>query len=738
MRFWWQILSVATVLTFVFGLPGCGPQKPAQQTPPPESTVPAQQPATTELQKPEAAPQGEKVTIYRDTWGVPHIYADTEAGATYGLGYAMAEDRLDDLFKNIRTAIGRSAEIDPDSDNIQSDYFMQVLENEKKCEEYYNAAPEIHKAIADGFTKGVLAYINEHPENHPESFLDIKPWHSIAIGRTMILRWPIGTIMDDLRGSKNFNGFASNEWAVAPSRSADNCSILLTDPHLTWEGLAVFYEAHISGGTLHTAGFHLLGSPLVGLGHNEYVGWAATTGGPDTSDVYAVKLHKGGAPNEYEYDGEVRKAEIRFIKINVKDKAPEQRPALITHLGPAVSQPDLEKGVIFVGASPYFETVDLFKQTYGMVTAKNCDEFYAALGMNCFMEQNVMFADRDGNIQYVRTGRVPIRPEGYKWDAPVPGDTSKSQWLGIHDIKDLVQIKNPPQGYMQNCNISPLNMMKDSTLSPDKYKDYIYNVSWDNENQRSRNSRELLDSDPRITKEKALAIAMNIDDILAGPWKTALKSAVDAAGTEKMKDPVFAAGVNDILQWHGRFQKDSTAATLVKFWRLKCEAGGIDVEAIFNGTPLPADQHPKMLDLLSAAQADLKASYGKEAVAWGEVHVIGRGGQYFPVDGAEFGGGPKKSNESETLLDVKAEGKPDEKGRLIANNGSMSMMLMFFHKEGIDSRSCYMWGQSSDPASPHYLDQAEKLYTQQKMKPTWFNKDDLLKNTESEKVLTYQ
>src|SRR4029077_18839315 len=108
-------------------------------------------------------------------------------------------------------------------------------------------------------------------------------------------------------------------------------------------------------------------------------------------------------------------------------------------------------------------------------------------------------------------------------------------WKGIHPIDDLVHIFNPPQGYMQNCNISPANMMVGSTLTPDKYLPYIYNVSWDDYNPRNKRAIQLLDADHSVTQEKAISYAMDVRDILAEMWKQALRDAVATVGSEHMK-----------------------------------------------------------------------------------------------------------------------------------------------------------------------------------------------------------
>jgi len=231
-----------------------------------------------------------QVTIYRDTWGVPHIYADSETAGAYGLGYAQAEDRLGDIYQAVRTGMGSMSEAFGPQ-HVQQDYAMRLWKNAELAESRWEESPDHLKKIAAAFLQGIQAYEAKHPDKIPEYAMELQPWMMLTIGRAMTLQWPIGTILSDLKGSAKSGppiapAQRSNQWAVSPKRSADNVSILLTDPHLTWEGLAVLYEARVHAGDLHMNGYFLIGSPLVGIGHNEHVGWAMTTGGPDTSDVY--------------------------------------------------------------------------------------------------------------------------------------------------------------------------------------------------------------------------------------------------------------------------------------------------------------------------------------------------------------------------------------------------------------------------------------------------------------------
>lgn len=683
-----------------------------------------------------AAPaMAESVTIYRDTYGVPHVYADTVAAGIYGLGYAQAEDRLQDIYDNIRVAVGTYAEA-YGPEYVDQDYFMRVTRNAERCQEYWQSAPGNQQEICNSFIAGINAFLAEHPEKRAENAFDLEPWHLLAIGRAMILKWPLGNIMDDLKNKHAKPDFGSNGWVVAPSRSAADGAILLADPHLEWEGMQVFFEARVHAGDLHMDGFFLVGAPLVGIGHNGHVAWACTTGGPDTGDVFAMKLNPANLL-QYEYDGQWKDAALRMVTIPVKGKDPVSRPVYETLHGPAVSEPDKENGVVYVGATPYFEAMGAFEQSLKMVMAKNATEFYEALSMNQLMDQNIPYADTSGNIGYVRVGLTPIRPEGYDWTAPVPGNTSATAWKGLHPLSDHVQILNPPQGYLQNCNISPANMMVDSPLTPDKFIPYLYNVTWDTQNPRGWRSTQLLQKDDSITKEEAMQIAFDVFDVLSPAWKQALEESMAAQGSAYADDPEFQTAVKNVLIWGGSFVKESTAATVVKFWRLKCN-GKVDAEAIRKRNGIKEEDHILLLALLRETLDELKAKYGTTEVPWGDIHVVGRGGVYYPSDGADFGGSVSGPNFTETLFDVRSRELDPGSGKYVASNGSMATFLVFLHPEGAEAYSCTPWGQSADPSSPHYMDQGRDLYSPRKFKPTWFKKDALLEHVALEKVLTVQ
>lgn len=675
-----------------------------------------------------------EATIHRDTYGVPHIYADTPVEGAYALGYAQAEDRLEDIYINVRIAVGRMAEVFG-PEHVETDFIMRMVRNAAVCQEKWPEAEPVVRDMCAAFVDGVKAFVAEHPDEQPACALELEPWHCAAIGRAMILSWPLGLLMDELKRKSENPGFGSNGWAVAPARSADGCAILLTDPHLTWEGLAVFYECRVHAGELEMCGFCIAGSPVIALGHSAHVGWACTTGGPDTSDVYMLPVKKDlfGLPTQYQYEGKWRTARVRIISIPVAGQdRPVVKPAMYTLHGPIIEEPDLEKGVAYAGKTPYMDDLGLLGQSYAMVTAQDAGEFFDALAMNHLMEQNIIFAGREGAIGYARVGRTPIRPAGYDWSKPVPGHTSATQWQGLHPLEDLVHIMNPPQGYLQNCNISPANMMKDSPLTPDKYRDYIYHVSWDDQNPRGEHATRLLDEDARITEEEAKAITVNVYDIKSPAWQKALDAAVNTdAGANMLKDAETARAVTALAGWDCRFAKDSAPATLMWQWRLRSEKR-VDTGRIAAEAELSAEEKQTLLETLREALAHLQATYGRWDVAWGDMHVVGRGGVYYPYGGADFGHG---ANLTETLRTVQGRELDDGSGRHVARMGCMSTMLMFFHEDGIESFSCVPWGQSGNPESPHYMDQGRELFSKRKLKPTWFSQEALKEHISETTVL---
>ncbi|NOY57561.1 MAG: penicillin acylase family protein [Calditrichaeota bacterium] len=660
------------------------------------------------------------VTIYRDSWGVPHIYAKNEIALAYGMGYAQAEDRLGQIMTSYRWAVGRMAEaFGPNF--IEHDYTQRVWRHAAVSEEKYSQLPLHLQKELESFIAGIKAFMRDHPDKVPEFSLELKPWHPVALGRAFIWWWPLGQALDDYklgrRKTKHTHG--SNEWAVSGTRTKSGSPIALIDPHLSWNQDGHWFEVRLHGGKIHSCGISVVGTPFVGLGHNRHLSWAATTGGPDCGDCYVEEINPNNSL-QYRYENEWRSISVDTLKIPVKRKdgvETVKRVVERTHHGPIYKR---DGNKAYVLAIPYADQIGLVQQMEAMNLAGNLSEFKAALELRQFMPQNIMVADQEGNIYYQRTGRVPVRDTKYDWSLPVPGSTAATEWKGIHSTKDLVQILNPKAGFMQNCNISPGTMFPNSPMVASKYPAYIYNDDETRTNPRGKRAVALLSAAKGLTFERAREIAVDTGLPDIAPWQQALQGAFDRYGNQ-FQD--IKKAVNLIIQWNGHVNKENTGATMYRAWRSALEKRRAPV--IQELGSLKSAQKRNLLLSVRDAKKYLLATFGKDEVKWGETVILKRGDKSYPLGGGSFENG---------IQSLRAVWGDSKNGVTIGAGGQSGTMVVILSKP-IKSVGVLPWGESDDPESPHYMDQGEKLFSQRKLKPTWFEMDDLKGHIESKKEL---
>jgi penicillin amidase len=687
----------------------------------------------------------EEVTVLRDDFGVPHIFATTEEGVAYGMGYAQAEDRLDELLRQYRRCTGTMSEAFG-SQHYRDDYRQRVWQHAAIAREGYTKNSPKVRAIIEAYQAGVRLYMKEHPDEVPDWAPPLEPWMCVALGRYIIWGWPEGDAGGDLRRGGiepepvEYRG--SNQWLVAASRTTHNAPIALIDPHLSWYGQFRFYEARLYGGEFEMSGMAILGMPFPTLGHNRFLSIAMTTGGPDAADCYEEEVHPDN-PRQYKYDGQWRDMTVRkeIIKVKQGDAVAERAVEIeYTHHGPVVAR---KAGKAYTLNLPYFDQVQLSEQAYKMVTARNLTEAKTAIAMFQLMEQNVMIGTVDGDIFYLRNGRVPIRPPGFDWSRPVPGNTSKSEWLGIHAIDDLVQLHNPQQGYMQNCNVSPQFVTTNCPLEAAKWSDrpYLFNGfaniilgarNRDNpQHQRAAMCLDLLANADQMTVEQAIEIAVSPAVFGADVWQAKLRAAWRAAGQDTKEKLAPAALYRLIAEWDRRCDANSTGAVAYRYWKDEFD----DTVKLMDraGFPPPAtvtDQ--QLLGNLEKAAIKLAGDFGRLDVPFGEVYRVGRAGakRTWPVSGGSVNG---IATPRAISFDRVGDG-PTFLGR----GGQTSTQVVLLTKPP-RSWTVLPLGQSDHANSPHFDDQAERLFSQGKMKPTYFlDREALMNHVESKRSLDWR
>ena len=637
------------------------------------------------------------VTILRDEYGVPHIFAADAAGAAFGSGYAQAQDRLEEMLKNYRRAEGTMAEAFG-AEFFRDDWRQRIWRHRLVSEQHYKELSPRSREIIEAFQAGVRQYMKEHPGQVPAWAPKLEPWQLVALGRYIIWGWPEGEAAGKLQHAGitpdpiAYHG--SNEMLLAPSRTAMHAPIAVVDPHLSWYGPFRFYEMRIYGGDLAFSGACILGLPFPVLGHSRYASVAMTTGGPDTSDVYEEEVQDG----KYKFRDAWRPLEIRREKIGVKagDKIDWKEVTIeSTAHGPIVAHKD---GKSYSVAIPYADEVRLMDESWEMVTAHNLAEMKKALAMLQFMAQNIMVGTVDGDIYYVRNGRVPVRPKGCDPSKPMPGASGACEWQGIHPFEDLVQITNPPQGYMQNCNVSPFAMMKDSPLVPEEYAEhpYIYNERRTPPHQRAAMMLDLLDAARDVTAEKAISIALSPQVWHAELWQDRIQKAAPESAIAKT-----------LAAWDRRSDADSRGALAFYLFKMSLEPG--PRRAVDPPADLTADQ---IQAALANAEKRLASEFPPDAV-FGSLFRVGRqgAGRTWPV-----GGGSLTEAGMATPRAVSFEKSGNQ---MLGHGGQTSTQIVILTKPP-QSYMVIPLGESDHPDSPHFDDQAEKLFSKSRVKSTYF------------------
>ena len=468
----------------------------------------------------------------------------------------------------------------------------------------------------------------------------------------------------------------------------------------------------IYGGELSFSGAAILGLPFPSLGHNRYLSVAMTTGGPDTSDVYEEEVKDG----KYRFRDEWRPLEIRTERIGVKTgneiKYQDVKIESTAH-GPIVAH---KNGKAYSVAIPYANEYRLLDSSWHIATAHNLAEARKALADLQFMAQNIMIGTVDGDIYYVRNGRVPVRPAGCDTSRPMSGAAGDCEWQGIHPFDDLVQITNPPQGYMQNCNVSPFAMMKDSPLVPEKWSahPYLYNDGRRAPHQRAAMMVDLLDAAHDITPEQMIGIAFNSQVWHADLWQQRILKAAPESSLARL-----------LANWDRRTDAGSRAALAYYFFKLalgKDTARALDPPAGLTDDAIRA--------ALAKAEQRLTMDFAPDAV-FGTLFRVGRqgGSRTWPVGGGTL---------SEAAMATPRAISFDPKGKeMVGHSGQTSTQIVLLTKPP-QSWMVIPLGESDHPDSGHFDDQAEKLFSRSQAKPTWFaNRKELEKHVAKREALSY-
>ena len=346
-----------------------------------------------------------------------------------------------------------------------------------------------------------------------------------------------------------------------------------------------------------------------------------------------------------------------------------------------------------------------------MMRARSLEEWRAAVALLNVPYMNTMYADRDGNVLYIYNHAIPRRSMGYDWTQPVDGSDSGTEWNGYHALEELPQFLNPESGYLQNTNSTPFMATDGIEVGKDDFPPYM--VGNESDNRRAQNSRRVLRELNDVTLDDFARAVLNTRLIAADEWLNDLFAVYDQLERDNPEKAAPLAGPIAALRvWDREADTASVATTLFVLWS----------ESI---NPDRVTRMDRWIGALNQVVERLERDWDTWEVPWGEINRIQRpdAAGHVPFDDTQpslpVAGAPGWLGSVFTFHARRAEGGRHHYG----GHGNSFVKVVEFTPE-VQARSIFVFGQSGDPASPHYFDQAE-LYSQMRFKPAWFSREDV-------------
>ena len=658
------------------------------------------------------------IEIVRDQYGVPHIYGKSDKEASYGLAWAHAEDNFKTIQETFLPAVGKLG-MYSGKDGAAIDYVVQLLKCRETAERHYDdLSPEVITVI-QGYVEGINAYASAHPDqvlirgSFPMTVLDYLTGYNLVIhffsdtGQILQALFgnnikPLEELEDENRKEKSIG---SNAFAISNRKTTDGKTYLNINTHQPLEGPFSWYEAHLNS----DEGWNMLGSlfpgsPFPMIGSNEYLGWTHTFNYPDLVDVYQLEIHPK-RKNLYRIDGEWKKLEVFKAKLKIKILGIGiglKRKAYWSDHGPVVKN---EKGC-FAFRSNALENISSIDQWYQMNKSNNWKEFKKAIEIEGLPRFNIMYADREDNIFYLSSGKIPQRKEGFDWRKVLPGNRSDLITDSYIPIEKLPQLLNPKNGYLFNTNNTPFN-----AAHPDDNLDEINfdsNIGFmEEENNRSVRFMELIEEYPKLSYEDFKRIKYDIQypDSLIGMFQLNDIFSINATDYPKMEELILL-----IQNWDRRADIDNIGAAQwsIYYKTLLTKAK----EYNLYGKERLAESI--IIEALNITQNHLLKYFGKLDITLAEQQLHVRGGTEMPIPG---------------LVDMIAamSTEPYRDGKVKAVSGESYIMLARYSNEGVELETILPYGESSNPKSEYFTNQMQR-FVEQELKPMTLDKETIYKN----------
>ena len=656
------------------------------------------------------------VLIVRDNWGIAHIYGKTDADTVFGTIYAQAEDDFGRIERNYLNGLGMLAQSAGES-AIYSDLRQRLFIDPRRLQAQFQTSPPWLKSLMTAWSDGLNYFLSKHPAVRPKVIRHYEPWMALSFTEGSI-GGDIESI--DLVNLQKFYGSGpapvptvlgppppggSNGFAIAPSRSASGQALLWINPHTSYYFRSELQMVSEQG--LNVYGAVTWGQFFVYQGFNAHNGWMHTSYGGDAIDEYAETIVKKPDGLYYRYGGGLKKLQVSKITIPYKQgagSAHREFTVYRSHHGPIIRAENDRWIAIKLLQDP----VPALEQSYLRTKTTDYASFRRTQEMRTDTSNNTVYADGDGTIAYFHGNFIPKRDPSFDYTHPVDGSNPATEWQGPLALEDTITLRNPANGWIQNTNNWPFSAAGDSSPKREDFPVYTW---WKGENPRGIHAVEVLRNIHDVTLDSLIAAGydshLTAFDVLLPPLFEDYDSlAADDPRRAALKEPI------DILRaWNRRTGADSVPTALAIFWgqelldRKGPEARDAD-EPVYDylvGHLTTAER----LDGLTAAIAKLQRDFGSWRTPWGAINRYQRltddivqpvddDKPSLPVGFASSNWGALASFDSPY---------PRRTKKIYGSVGNSFVAAVEFGPT-VRAKAIMSGGESGDPASPHFTDQA--------------------------------
>jgi acyl-homoserine-lactone acylase len=679
-----------------------------------------------------------KIEIVRDDWGIAHIHGKTDADAVFGMAYTQAEDDFNRVETNYITALGRTAEADGEK-AIWSDLRQKLFIDPQVLKADYAKSPAWLKALMNGWADGLNFYLATHPDVKPRTITRFEPWMALSfsegsiggdIERVSLTQLEAFYGKRDLAMTADEKGLTfrepagSNGFAIAPGNTLAGNALLLINPHTSFFFRSEMQVASDEG--LNAYGATTWGQFFIYQGFNAKAGWMHTSSGVDVVDEFAETIVEKDGKRFYQYGKELRplKSDVIVVPYRTADggKAEKRFTVYRTHHGPIIR----EAGGKWISIALMNKPVAALEQSFLRTKATDYASFMKVAELKANSSNNTIFADSKGQIAYLHPQFIPRRDDRFDYTQPVDGADPATDWKGLHALNEAPHLLNPKNGWIFNTNDWPYSAA--GPYSPKK-ADYPKYMDTFGENPRGIHATRVLTDRKDFTLPGLLGAAYD-------PYLTAfarlvptLVAAYDAAPADDPLKAGLADQVALLKAWDFQWSAKSEATSLAVFWgealwttaAPAAKAKGVNVYDYMADQATPTEK----LKALAEASDRLAADFGTWRTPWGQINRFQRltgdivqpfndAGPSIPV--------PFTSAQWGSLASFGAKRWPGTKKYYGTSGNSFVAVVEFGDK--VRARAVSAGGESGDPTSPHFNDQAER-YAQGNLRDVYFYPEDL-------------